>query len=205
MNPPTHTHSLSPPSSPPPPPTYIYSQCKEEKATGTGKDASFSVECDVWWLLVCVAGLPAHWCGLEKGTGIDLGWTHLHAGRLLPLWVCRQRKGCDAPPAYTQFIISPHPPPPFIGGWGLVLLSLCPSVVLSAYPIVSAQYFLNRSTIFFSNFGMVVYYHEAISHAKKLVHHLQCQGHSKSLYNQNKTIFTISSKLPVRLQSNLVW
>ncbi len=41
----THTLSLSPPSpslSPSPPPhTHIHlSQCKEEKATGTGKDAS---------------------------------------------------------------------------------------------------------------------------------------------------------------------
>ena len=40
----THTHSLSPPSpflSLPPPTTHIHlSQCKEEKATGTGKDAS---------------------------------------------------------------------------------------------------------------------------------------------------------------------
>ena len=40
----THTLSLSPPSpslSLPPPPTHTHlSQCKEEKATGTGKDAS---------------------------------------------------------------------------------------------------------------------------------------------------------------------
>ncbi len=41
----THTHTLSllppPLSLPPPPHTHIHlSQCKEEKATGTGKDAS---------------------------------------------------------------------------------------------------------------------------------------------------------------------
>ena len=51
---------------------------------------------------------------------------------------------------------------------------------------------------------MVVYYHEAMCHAEKLVHHLQCQGHSKGLYNQNMTIFTVSPKLLVRLQPDLV-
>ena len=50
---------------------------------------------------------------------------------------------------------------------------------------------------------MVVYY-EAMCQAEKLVHCLQCQGHSKSLYNLNKTVSTISSKLLVRLQPNLV-
>ena len=38
---------------------------------------------------------------------------------------------------------------------------------------------------------------------KKLVHYLQCQGHSEGLYNQNMTIFTISSKLLVNFQPNL--
>ena len=52
---------------------------------------------------------------------------------------------------------------------------------------------------------MVVYYHEAMCHAEKLVHHLQCQGHSKGLYNQKLTVFTVSSKLLVHLQPNLVW
>ena len=51
---------------------------------------------------------------------------------------------------------------------------------------------------------MVVYYREAECHAKKLVHYLQCQGQSKGLCKQNMTIFTISSKLLVRLQPNLV-
>ena len=36
---------------------------------------------------------------------------------------------------------------------------------------------------------MVVYYYEAMCHAEKLVHCLQCQGDSKGLYNQNMTIF----------------
>ena len=51
---------------------------------------------------------------------------------------------------------------------------------------------------------MVVYYHEAMCHVGKLVHYLQCQGHSEDLYDQNVTIFAISSKLLVRLQPNLV-
>ena len=41
-------------------------------------------------------------------------------------------------------------------------------------------------------------------HAEKLVHCLQCQGHSKGLYNQNMTISAISSELLVGLQPNLV-
>ena len=38
---------------------------------------------------------------------------------------------------------------------------------------------------------MVVYHHEAKCHAGKLVHYLQCQGHSEDLHNQNMTIFTL--------------
>ena len=53
---------------------------------------------------------------------------------------------------------------------------------------------------------MVVYHFEANCQAeKKMVHYRQCQGHSEGLYNQNMTISTISSKLLVRLQSDLVW
>ena len=44
---------------------------------------------------------------------------------------------------------------------------------------------------------MVVYNHEAMCHVEKLVHYLQCQGHSKGLYNRNLTIFTVYSKLLV--------
>ena len=51
---------------------------------------------------------------------------------------------------------------------------------------------------------MVVYYHEAMYHEEKMVQYLQCQGHSEGLYNQNTTIFTVCSKLLVRLQPNLV-
>ena len=52
---------------------------------------------------------------------------------------------------------------------------------------------------------MVVYYHEAMCHVEKLVHYLQCQGHSEGLHYQNMTIFTVSSKLLVRFQSDLVF
>ena len=75
-------------------------------------------------------------------------------------------------------------------------------------PIVSAQYFPNSSIIFydffFTKLSMVMYYHEAMCRAEKLVHYLQCQGHSEGLYDQNITIFTISFKLQVCLQPNLV-
>ena len=49
-----------------------------------------------------------------------------------------------------------------------------------------------------------MYHHEEMRHAEKLVHHLQCQGLSEGLCNQNMTIFTISSKLLVRLLPHLV-
>ena len=42
---------------------------------------------------------------------------------------------------------------------------------------------------------MVVNYHEALRLAEKLVHYLQCQGHSEGLIKQNMTISAISSKL----------
>ena len=83
--------------------------------------------------------------------------------------------------------------------------SLCPSVVC---PIMSAEYLLNRSPsffFFFTKLCMVVYSHEMMCHAgEKMVHYCQCQRHSECLYNQNMTILTISSKLLVRLQPNLV-
>ena len=50
--------------------------------------------------------------------------------------------------------------------------------------------------------GMVMQHHEPECHAEKLV---QCQGHSKGFYNQNMIISTISPKLLVDLESNLVW
>ena len=69
--------------------------------------------------------------------------------------------------------------------------------------IVSAQYLLNCLIICYQ-IWYVVYYHEVMCLAEKLVHFLQCQGHSKGLYKQNLTIFTISYKLLVLLQPNLL-
>ena len=57
---------------------------------------------------------------------------------------------------------------------------------------------------FFTELGMVVYYNEAMCHADKLVYYLKCQGHSEGLYNQNQTLYTVSSEL-VHLQPNLIW
>ena len=52
--------------------------------------------------------------------------------------------------------------------------------------------------------GMAVCYHEVMCHVKKIVHFLQCQGHSEGLCNKNMTIFTVSSKLLVLLQPDLI-
>ena len=84
-------------------------------------------------------------------------------------------------------------------------VNVCPDYIFSACLIVSVQYPLNRSIIFFlTKLGMVVYYHETMCHAETLVHCLECQGHGKGLYNQNMTIFTVSSKVLFRLQTDLV-
>ena len=53
--------------------------------------------------------------------------------------------------------------------------------------------------------GMVMQHHKPEYHAEKLVHCVQCQGHSEGLYNQNMIISAVSSKLLVGLQPNLVW
>ena len=83
-------------------------------------------------------------------------------------------------------------------------VNVCPDDI-SVCPIMSVQHLLNHSTFFFlTKLGIVVYHHEAMCHAEKFVHYLQCQGHSEGLFNQNVTIFTISSKLLVCLQPNVV-
>ena len=82
-----------------------------------------------------------------------------------------------------------------------MLVNVC-LYVFSVCLIVSAQYLLNCPTIFCQ-----IWYRGVLSsgicNAEKLVHHLQCQGNSEGLCNQNMTIFTISSKLLVHLQPNL--
>ena len=57
---------------------------------------------------------------------------------------------------------------------------------------------------FDTKLGMVMQHHKAESHAKTNSC-LQCQGHSEGLYDQNMIISTISCKLLVSLQPNLVW
>ena len=110
----------------------------------------------------------------------------------------------------------PHSPPPFVGGGGYIAitlsicqsvrLSICPSVVLSMCPMVSTQYLLNCSTIFLK--PNLVWWCIIMRQCvlwKNWFTILKYQGHSEGLYNQNMTIFTISSKLLVSLQPNLVW
>ena len=54
---------------------------------------------------------------------------------------------------------------------------------------------------FVTKLGIVVHHHEPECHAKKMGFYLQGQGHSMGLYNQNKTVSTISfiSSKPVSL------
>ena len=88
-----------------------------------------------------------------------------------------------------------------------ITLSVCSSVrvsdcvrSVSLEPLNLYYYYF-----FLTKLGMVVYYHLAMGHAEKLLHYLQCQGHSEGLYDQNVTIFfTRSLKLLVCLQPNLV-
>ena len=69
---------------------------------------------------------------------------------------------------------------------------VCLSVHLSICPSLSGQYLLNCSTIFFYQtwYGGVL--HEVVCHAEKLIHYLQCQGHSKGLYNQSMSFYCVS-------------
>ena len=48
-----------------------------------------------------------------------------------------------------------------------------------------------RAKPFLFKLGMVVYDHEVQCRAEKLVHHLQCQGHSEGLYDKNMTFYYV--------------
>ena len=86
-----------------------------------------------------------------------------------------------------------------------ITLSFCSSVRVSDRVHSVCPELLNHlKNFFFTKLGMVVYYHEVMCHIEKLLHYVQGQGHSEGLCNQNMTIFTISSKLLVGLQPNLV-
>ena len=65
--------------------------------------------------------------------------------------------------------------------------------VHSVFPESLSQFFADRA------WYIVVYYHELVCRAEKLVHCVQCQGHSKGIYNKNITISVVSSKLLVSL------
>ena len=72
--------------------------------------------------------------------------------------------------------------------------TLCPSVCLSICSLVDVSDFVwmissEPLNHFKPKLGMVVYYYEVECHVQKLVHYLQCQGHSKGLYKQNMTFF----------------
>ena len=90
-------------------------------------------------------------------------------------------------------------------GFTLSCLSVCSFVPRSDLVLTIFPEPLNHYYYFFTKLGMVVYYHEVMCHAEKVVHYLQCQGQSKGLYNQNMTVSIIPSKLPVHLEPNLVW
>ena len=64
-----------------------------------------------------------------------------------------------------------------------ILESLCQSVVLSMCPVVCAQYPEPFHLFFFlTKLVMVVHYHVVMCFVEKLVHYLQCQGHSEGLH-----------------------
>ena len=79
---------------------------------------------------------------------------------------------------------------------------ICPSVLFSVR--VCPDNISCTAQPCLTKLGTVVYYYKAERHAQDLTHYLQCQGHSESLGRQSMTISTISSKLLVHLQSNVV-
>ena len=82
-------------------------------------------------------------------------------------------------------------------------VNVCPDDIFSVCPIVSAQYLPKRSTTFYQTWYCGVLIQGDVS-CGKLVHCLECQGHSEGLSNQNMTVFTLFSKLLVCLQTDVV-
>ena len=73
-----------------------------------------------------------------------------------------------------------------------MLVNVCPNDIFR-----TTEHFVTKP-------GMVMQYHKPACHAEKLVHCVQCEGHSEGLHNKTMTISAVSSKLLVRLQPNLV-
>ena len=59
--------------------------------------------------------------------------------------------------------------------------------------------------LFVAKLSVVMHHYEPYCLAKGLFRYYQCQGQSEGSYNQNVIIPTISSKLLIFLQLNLVW
>ena len=74
-----------------------------------------------------------------------------------------------------------------------MLVNVCPDIIFC-----TTEHFVTK-------LGMIMGHHEPECHAEELVYCLQCQDQSTGLYNQNMNSPTISSKLLVRLQPNLVY
>ena len=73
-----------------------------------------------------------------------------------------------------------------------MLVNVCPGDIFW-----TTEYFVAKP-------GMVMQHHKQQCHAEKLVHCVQCRGHSEGLYNQSMIISVVSFKLLVGLQPNLV-
>ena len=132
---------------------------------------------------VCVHVHPAH----------AVFWHHSTFTRILFLLsdIVKISCLCTVPCVNHILISSFLSPPPRMKGGGYWNHCVCPSICLSVCPIMSTQYLLNCSISFLPNLVWWWIITKAICQAEKLVHHLECQGHSKGLYNQNMTFFLL--------------
>ena len=80
--------------------------------------------------------------------------------------------------AWFCFLYTPPPPPPTPNTGGGISESLCSSVCLSDHVRSVSPEPLNHFKKFFTRLCIVMYYHEVMCYVEKLVHYLQCQGHS---------------------------
>ena len=71
-----------------------------------------------------------------------------------------------------------------------MLVNVCPDNIFW-----TTVHFINKP-------DMVMQHHKPECPADKMVHCVQCRGHSEDLYNKNMTISVVSSELLVHLQAN---